>query len=473
MKQHNYDKQHTLIDLVTEYEVMSKKGTVIFYEESVFYSFIDYYQSEQDYDSALATVKDALQQHNFSALLHYKKAQLLSILCHDSCLEQALEAIVQAENLSPTNMPIQLLKAQLLARQQNFSEAFAIIDQLKDNSLEELEELAEVYYYEGLLFEQLGNYESMYYRWSEGLLLNPNHTEIWQRIWMSIERSQKFEECAQLFRAIVDEEPYCHLAWFYLGHSLSYQNRYEEAVDAYEYAFVIDNKFEEAYKECAANCLIMNDYAKALDFYQEALLHVEPDGELLYNIGRCYQYQGIVDIALNFYEEAIEFDEYNDEIYFHIGTCSIEQGKLDTAIEYFKKAIDLDNRQEHYYSALALTYYKLGELEKAFNCFNTATELAPEDPTLWVDFATFLLNIDYTEEALHILVKSDDSAYGAELLYCRVACLYKLGRDKEAIDVLAEALQEDFDKHQLLLDLIPNLLEQKVYASAIRYYRLD
>lgn len=472
MKQHNYNKQHALIDLVTEYEVSSKEGTVVFYEESVFYNFIDYYQNEQDYDSALAAVNNALQQHAFSAYLHYKKAQLLSILCHDSCLDQALEALETAENLSSTDMPIKLLKAQLLARQQHIVEAFSIIEELKNSFSDYPQDLAEILYCEGLLFEHLEDYESMYYRWSEGLLLHANHTEIWQRMWMSIERSHKFEECAQVFKSIIKEEPYCSLAWFYLGHSLSYQNYYQEAIDAYEYAFVIDNKFEEAYKECAANCLILNDYTRALEYYKEALVHIEPDGELLCNVGRCYQYQGIIDIALKFYEQAIEMDEYNDEIYFHIGTCYTEKNKWNRAIHYFKKAISLDNRQEEYYSALALTYYQLNDLEKAFNCFNTATKLAPEEPTLWVDFATFLLNIGYIEEALQVLITADKSAYGVELLYCKVACLYKLDRDKEAVDILAEALTEDYKKHELLLEWVPDLLQQKSYYSAIRYYGL-
>ena len=472
MEQHNYNKQHTLIDLVTEYEAMSQQGTVVFYEETVFSYLIDYYQSEKAYETALAVVDSALRQHCFSAFLYYKKAQLLSMLCHETSLDQALDAIERAESIAPRDLSTALLKTQLLARKQLYAEAFSLLRQIKESSSSSSPiNMAEIFCYEGLVFEEMGEYESMYASWSQALLLHPRHPEILQRIWSCVKRSQKHEECISLFESILDKDPYCHLAWYYLGHGLSYQNKYVEAIDAYEYAFLIDNEFEEAYKECAANCLIINDYNKALECYEEALQYMQPDGDLLFNIGLCYEFQGNLEVALNFYEKAIDVDEYNDEVYYHIGKCMSKQEKWTSAIHFFKKAISLDNRQEDYFSGLALAYYHLEELEKAFKCFNKATELAPEQPSFWVNYATFLLNIDYVEEALDTLVEAEEYSYGSELLYCKSVCLYKLKQEEQAIDALAEALVENFEGHTLLTELVPEMVENPKYASVIRYYQ--
>ena len=40
----------TIMSLVFEYEVMSQKGTVGFYEEAVFLALIEHYQNDEKYD---------------------------------------------------------------------------------------------------------------------------------------------------------------------------------------------------------------------------------------------------------------------------------------------------------------------------------------------------------------------------------------------------------------------------------------
>ena len=97
MQQHNYDKQHTLNDLIFEYEAMSQKGTVGFYEETVFSRIIDYYESESSIDLALEAVDKALSQHFYSTTLYCRKAELLAIQKQEKA---ALSAIQQAEVLS-------------------------------------------------------------------------------------------------------------------------------------------------------------------------------------------------------------------------------------------------------------------------------------------------------------------------------------------------------------------------------------
>ena len=106
MQQHNYDKQHTLNDLIFEYEAMSQKGTVGFYEETVFSQIIDYYESESSIDLALEAVDKALSQHFYSTTFYCRKAELLAIQKQEAA---ALSAIQQAEVLSPSDYEVKLI----------------------------------------------------------------------------------------------------------------------------------------------------------------------------------------------------------------------------------------------------------------------------------------------------------------------------------------------------------------------------
>jgi len=56
-------------------------------------------------------------------------------------------------------------------------------------------------------------------------------------------------------------------------------------------------------------------------------------------------------------------------------------------------------------------------------------------------------------------------------MLCRVACLYKLGKDKEAISILANALVENYNKHEFLFNYIPELVNNSTYSSVIKYYK--
>lgn len=475
MEKHNYNKQHTLNELISTYEVMSQKKSVVFYEETVFLDIVEYYQSTKKIESALSAVETGLSQHNYSAQLYFKKAELLSLYSHNPLfLEDALIAAEKAESLSPQDLGIKLLKSQLYGWKGAFPEAFKLIEEIREQlPVSYNKELADTYYCEGLLYDHLQDYESMYEVWREALLLNPEHQDVFSRIRICIEFSDKYEESVELFTHLIDEDPYSHLAWFHLGHVQAFLGEREAAIEAFEYAYIIDNTFEWAYKECATLWLEQKEYAKALECYEEALNYIIPDGDLLYHIGKCYQYQNSIDVAFDLYKKAADLDPYNDEIYFSMGECMSCKEKWSNAIPYFKQAIGLDSRREEYYAALGSVYYKLEQYDRAYRCFDKAAVLAPEQTSIWVQFATFLFNVGYFEEALEVLDDGDMHAVGEELLYCRVACLYKLGQDSEAITVLASALEDDYEKHDILFKYLPELASNSTYSSVINYYRME
>jgi len=193
MEQHNYNKQHILKDLVFEYEAMSQKGTVVFYEEAVFSSIINYYFEKKNYERALSVVETALVQHNFSSFLYYKKAELLSIYCHrdPKILDDAFIAVEKAGSLSPTDSSVKLLKVELLGYRGNYSEAFNLLDEVRIESTFSSNNLtlAGIYYCESLLYEQLQQYDFMYNALKEALLLNVRHEKALRKIWFCVERS--------------------------------------------------------------------------------------------------------------------------------------------------------------------------------------------------------------------------------------------------------------------------------------------
>ena len=471
MRQHNYNKQHTVDSLILEYEAMSQKGTVVFFEETVFSQIISYYENESSIDQALAVVNQALNQYLDSTNLYCKKAELLA---KQKQQVAAMNAIQQAEVLSPSDYEVKLIKAEVLGLFGDHGYALSIIQELKNAChIEHENQLADIFFSEGIIFEHMQQYDSVFNSWKQTLMFNPSHKEAMNRIWLSVEMSRKFDESIILCNKLIDHAPYSEKAWYNLGHAHTYYGNYEAAIEAYEYAFIIDKEFESAYRHCAELCMEIQDYAKALDCYEEVLTYILPDGELLFKIGQCYQFLGKIDIAQEFYKRSIKMDEINDEVYFHLGQCAAQEKIWSQAVIYLKKALEIERGREEYFIALAEVYATLSRKEKAYYYFNKAMELVPEQANYWIKYAAFLIKEEAYNDALELLEEAKENAVGTEFLFCEAACLFRMNQQKSAINVLAEALTEEFDMYPMLFDFAPELSNHKKIETIIDFYRYE
>ncbi len=475
MQQHNYDKQHTLNDLIFEYEAMSQKGTVGFYEETVFSQIIAYYKSESSIDLALEAVDKALSQHFYSTTLYCRKAELLAIQKQETA---ALNAIQQAEVLSPSDYAVKLIKAEVLGLFGEHTYALSIISELKVAChVEQKKQLADIFYSEGVVYEYMQQYDSMYLALKQALQFNPVHEEALDRIWLCIEMSRRFDESIQLYNQIIDHDPYSYKAWYNLGHAYTYFGNYQDAIEAYEYAFIINNEFEWAYRHCAELCMETKNYKKALECYKEVLaleqIKLLPDAELLFKVGQCYQFLGEISFAQDIYINSLKIDDTNDEVYFHLGLCSAASEKWREAINHYQTAIKIEESREEYFAAMGEAYAQLKDNKKAFQYFDIAVELAPEQAVYWIQFASFLIKKGDYEEALNLLEEADENAVGTELLFCKTACLFKMNESTAAMNVLAEALTEDFKMYPLLFTYVPELVEDRKINAILDFYRYE
>ena len=66
-----------------------------------------------------------------------------------------------------------------------------------------------------------------------------------------------------------------------------------------------------------------------------------------------------------------------------------------------------------------------------------------------------------------VLEKADMYAGGTEIEYCRIACLYMMGKRSEALYKLSEALQCDYETHKTLFNWQPELAEKADLQAVI------
>ncbi len=462
----NFTDRQAIFNLISKYENMLEKNRVAFTNHQSYHALIDYYERECLLERAIEVVGYAITQAGYDTVLFLRKAELL---LEKKEAGQALGILDQVESKSPGLLKTAILRAEGLAMMGMHDQSLALLECLKYNASSK--ELSKIYVCEALIYDNLKEFERMFYVLKAALAEDSSNTEALSRMWYVVEYARKHQESIELHEKIVEETPYNALAWYNLGASQSYLCNYEEAIEAYEFAFLSKDDFEFAYRECAEVCLITRDFQRALGCYQDVLERFEPDADLFLNIGKCYEELGNYLVARDFFQRAVEFDCYCGEAHFHIGRCFGKQKEWQKAVSAFQKALKLERKNEDYLSALAEAYNNIGNLKKALDFYREASDTAPELPEHWVNLAHFLTKNRRFDEAIEALDEADENAWGPELLYCRSACLFEMGNKSEALLVLEEALYEDFDAHTALFRLMPVLEKDKEVKAVIAIFQ--
>ncbi len=449
-------------ELVARYEAMVDAGEALFLDEPTYEVLIHHYEEEAQIDRALEVVDLALSQFSFSVDLHLKKAALL---LSQNEPDPAMGLLDKAAALAPGEPEVDLLRAEVLIHLKEFDAAQDQLMAIKAEASRSL--LSDILTVEAIIFEAQHQFERVFIALEAALHENPANIEAMDRIWVAIEHCNYYQKGVELFERILDHDPYTATAWYYLGNIRAFFIEYDEAIACYEYAFLSDETFEAAYRECAELCFESKLFHKALSIYEEVLDHFEADGELLLRMGQCHQALGRGKVARTYFMQVLHHDPFDEEALFHLGMCHALERRWSKAIRYYLRALQIDDSHEEYHDSLAFAYQQNGMMKEAEASYARAVAAAPEHGLYWAHYACFLLDTERGKEALTLLDEAEELATGSEILYCRVAILFHLGRRKEGLFWLGETLSEYFDEHQALFDLMPALENDPDIASMI------
>jgi tetratricopeptide (TPR) repeat protein len=457
-----------LKNIVTDFEAKFQQGDIGFLEEKTLFQLVDYYDNQMQIDKALEVIDIAIEQYQYRSEFLIIKARLL---LNAGLIDDCLEMLETAENIAPFEIEILILRAKALGYKDKFSQSLAITNDLKTYARGA--DLVDIYVTEAYVYDQMGDFEMMYTVLYDALKIDNNCQEALNSFLNAAIQFKKFKESIVFHEEILDNNPYNYLAWYNLGHFYSYVNEYEKAADAFEFAFIIDPNFEDAYLECADTFTLLNNYKKALKVYKEAYSVFGPDHELLVNIAKCQIELGMYKLAKGNLLKALKYDQYNDEIYFLLGECYAKLDNWYSAITAYQKALAIEEDREEYYVSIAKAYAAVEDFGKATLNFQMATEINDTESFVWKEYVCFIIKLGLYKEALQILAEADDYTFGADLLYCKAATLFFMKKKKQGLKVLEEALLEDINIYNILFSLAPELEVDKDIAAMISYYESE
>ena len=465
MENNSLNSKTNLTNLINELMDMSQKVKVDSVEETAFANIITQFHHSDDIDEAIAGFEEAIFKNRLTLAFMKKK---ISQLIENKIAELALETSTLALQLNPNDRELQFLMIQACRLNENYSQALAILDTLKEDASPR--EVILILNEEAAIYRLMQNAENTFVTLRRLLTLDPHNEDALKEIWWAVEISKNYKESRKLHNAIVEKNPYSARAWYNLAHAEYYLHQYEKAIKSFEYAFIIDEKFDLAYRYCAEVCMLIGNYDQALKCYYDLMEHSTPDAEGLKSIGLCYEKLENLIKARKYYLLARNLDPMDDEIYFYLGNTYKSEAQWRLSANYYERAISLQDRNEDYFIALAESYEKCDESHKADLYFRRATEIGPEIPTPWVRYAEYYLNAGKPDDALEILLEAEEYTAGAEIYYCRAGILFQQGEKFDAMENLGEALQIDFDMHPKIFEYLPSLKGDRDIKAIIKYY---
>lgn len=451
--------------LVSEFEERTNNQLCLQFDDQELFDIISFYEKEQLLHKAIEAVDLALEQYQYRVDFYLMKVRLL---LKEQDYTSAFATLEQAENISPYELDIQLMKAKTLNTIGQPIDALEILDHLR--TVTAPSDWTEIMKVEASSYESLKDYDSMFDVLKDALILNPVRMDLLEKMWMAVEFSKKYAESVRFHDQLIELEPYNAYAWYNLGHAYSCQMEYQKSIDALEYSFLIDPEFEMGYKDCAELCMQTCQFEKAYEIYKEELDLFGADSDLLACLGECCIELQMHQEARHHLMKASRLDPYNDEVHYLLGRCATVDQRWKDAIRYYQKALDIEDRREEYFAGIAEAFAHTREITKADYYFRKATEAGPEQLVFWLQHARFLMDIKASSEALLILEEAEYHTVGVELTYCKAACLYRLELFDQALNVLEEALREDVCMKDLLFEYAPELKKEERVQSMIKYF---
>lgn len=141
------------------------------------------------------------------------------------------------------------------------------------------------------------------------------------------------------------------------GLQLRDQNKFPEAIAAFNSAIKLNKKFDSAYVQAADLYFKSGDMDAAFSNYKKALAINSTFSDAFAGMGKIYRdAKQNLDSALYFYKRAASVDTTNKETYYSIAWCYNAKTAYDSAIAYAVKSLAIDNKYKPAYGELGHAY---------------------------------------------------------------------------------------------------------------------
>jgi tetratricopeptide (TPR) repeat protein len=468
MKENPYrENREEIRELLKRYENLKNGRQHSFIEEDSFEKIIDYFQEKEDLTRASEAADLAIEQYPYSSLLLIKKAD---ILLASRNYRKALEILERAGLLDSGDINLYILKTDAYLALDQPEKAVVLLEEALalfegQERLELLFELADVY-------DDYEEFDKVFDCLKLVLEDDPNNEEALYKICFWTDFTGRNEESIRLHQRIIDEFPYNELGWFNLAAAYQGLKLYEKAIDAYQYAITIDEKFDYAWRNMGDAYIRLRKYKEAIEALEKVNELAKPEDVIFEAIGHCYDRLKNFAQARFYYRKASHMRQDDSKLFYKIACTYFNEGQWESCCKQLENAMKIHRLQPEYNLLMGECKIQLGLFKDGIQYFSNVVCSRPRNTAGWESLIRCLYKGEYFEEALEQVHAALDVTGGKPLfLFYKTAVLLAMGKTKEAILQLEKAMGTTPKLLKKFVELNPAILQNQAVVDVLARFK--
>ena len=468
MKENPYQEdREQLQELLRQFENLKHGRSHSFIEEDSFEKIINYFEEKEELSKALEAADIAIEQYPYSSSLLIRKADLLLA---GRKYRDALEILDQASLFDSGDINLYILRTDAHLALDEPEKAVALLEEALitfdgEERIELLFELADVY-------DDYEEFDKVFDCLKTVLEQDPNNEEALYKICFWTDFTGRNEESIRLHLKIIDDFPYNELAWFNLAAAYQGLKLYEKAIDAYQYAITIEEKFDYAYRNMGDAYIRLRKYKEAIEALEKVTELSKPEVVIYEAIGHCYDRLKNYAQARFYYRKASHLNQEDGKLFYKIACTYFNEGQWASCVRQLDFALKLSKNQPEYNLLMGECKMELGLVKDAVQCFSNVVRQRPRNVGGWEALIRCLYKGDFMEEAFEQVDAALNMTNQKPLfLFYKVAILMSMGKSKEAVLQLEKAMSIAPKLLKKFIELYPSGLQNQQIVDVVAQYK--
>lgn len=467
-RQPGRNNQGEFRELLQRYHKLRQGVAGIYLEEDDFEQIIHHFLDEEKHQQGLDASEIGLQQHQFSASLLALKAEALCLL---HLYNEAFAATDQAMALDAGLADLYVVRADAAMALGLAKEAKSCINTIVQQfegteKIEALFELSEV-------FDDHEAFDDVFDCMMAILKYDPNQEEALYKICFWTDFTGRSEDSIRLHKEILEENPFNELAWFNLGTAYQGVKLFEKAIDAYQYAVAINQKFDYAYRNLGDAYIRLKKYKEAIDALEKVLELAVPEALIYEAIGHCCERLGKYPQARLNFKKASHINPEDVQLLLQIARTYMHEYRWEKAVPYLESALRHAPMQPDANLALGRCFRAMQKYDEALPYFGNALTVRPKNLQAWQALLGCMLDMKAYKEGSDCCIMAWNQTGGKPIFYCWQAIFQlasgSLKQATEQIDRLAMAYPKLI---KTLLQIYPDALKHPPILEVLNQHKL-
>jgi tetratricopeptide (TPR) repeat protein len=459
--------QHQIRELLKQYENLKQGRNHSFIEEEAFEKIINHFEENEDIVRALEATDIAIEHFPFSSVLLIKKAD---VLLTNRQYKKALGVLEQAALFDGSDINLYILKTDAYLALDQQEKAVTLLEEALglfegEEKLELLFELADVY-------DDYEEFDKVFDCLKMILEQDPNNEEALYKICFWTDFTGRNEEGIRLHQQIIDDFPYNELAWFNLAASYQGLKLYEKAIDAYQYAITIEEKFDYAYRNMGDAYIRLRKYKEAIEALEKVTELAKPEDVIYEAIGHCYDKLKNFAQARFYYRKATHLNQEDSKLFYKVACTYYNEQQWQSCIKQLDHAMKIQRSQPEYNLLMGECKLKLEMFKDAVQYFSNVVRIRPRGVAGWEALIRCLYKATWLDEAMD-QVEAALKITGEKPLFIfyKSAILLASGNVKEAMLQLEKAMSKSPKLLKKFIELNPSGLQNQHVVDVIARFK--